>query len=135
MPFRCFTRGIPSLPGHDETETENFKGSDAGAIMWHDVPNSFIQSRALFRDGELPLWNRHNSCGLTLLGQGQSMFGDPLHGIVLFAGAAPGTLFRLHPVIGASERHAPCPFNSAQSFFLWVCIIVTLVDRRAALNY
>ena len=22
--------GIPSLPGHDETETENFKGSDAG---------------------------------------------------------------------------------------------------------
>ena len=41
--------GIPSLPGHDETETENFKGSDAGAIMWHDVPNSFIQSRAKVR--------------------------------------------------------------------------------------
>lgn len=81
--------GIPSLPGHDETETENFKGSDAGAIMWHDVPNSFIQSRALFRDGELPLWNRYNSCGLTLLGQGQSMFGDPLHMLpVLAAGEA-----------------------------------------------
>ena len=77
--------GIPSLPGHDETETENFKGSDAGAIMWHDVPNSFIQSRALFRDGELPLWNRYNSCGLTLLGQGQSMFGDPLHALVVLA--------------------------------------------------
>ena len=81
--------GIPSLPGHAETETENFKGSDAGAIMWHDVPNSFIQSRALFRDGELPLWNRYNSCGLTLLGQGQSMFGDPLHMLpVLAAGEA-----------------------------------------------
>jgi hypothetical protein len=77
---------IPSLPGHDETETENFKGSDAGAIMWHDVPNSFIQSRALFRDGELPLWNRYNSCGLTLLGQGQSMLGDPLHMLVVLAG-------------------------------------------------
>jgi hypothetical protein len=77
--------GIPSLPGYDETETENFKGSDAGAIMWHDVPNSFIQSRALFRDGELPLWNRYNSCGLTLLGQGQSMFGDPLHTLVVLA--------------------------------------------------
>src|SRR5437868_3655719 len=64
---------IPSMPGHSETETENFKGSDTGAIMWHDVPNSFIQGRALFRDGELPLWNRYNSCGLTLLGQGQSM--------------------------------------------------------------
>lgn len=78
--------GIPSLPGHDERETENFKGSDAGAIMWHDVPNSFIQSRALFRDGELPLWNRYNSCGLTLLGQGQSMFGDPLHMLVVLGG-------------------------------------------------
>jgi hypothetical protein len=78
--------GVPSLPGHNETETENFKGSDAGAIMWHDVPNSFIQSRALFRDGELPLWNRYNSCGLTLLGQGQSMFGDPLHMLVVLGG-------------------------------------------------
>jgi hypothetical protein len=78
--------GIPTLPGHAETETENFKGSDAGAIMWHDVPNSFIQNRALFRDGELPLWNRYNSCGLTLLGQGQSMFGDPLHMLVVLAG-------------------------------------------------
>ena len=77
--------GIPTLPGHAETETENFKGSDTGAIMWHDVPNSFIQNRALFRDGELPLWNRYNSCGLTLLGQGQSMFGDPLHMLVVLA--------------------------------------------------
>src|SRR3954465_7787785 len=78
--------GIPSWPGHSETERENFQGSDAGAILWHDVPNSFIQSRALFRDGEIPLWNRYNSCGLTLLGQGQSMFGDPLHMLPVLAG-------------------------------------------------
>jgi hypothetical protein len=77
---------IPSMPGDAEIETENFKGSDAGAMMWHDVPNSVIQSRALFRDGELPLWNRYNSCGLTLLGQGQSMFGDPLHLLPVLAG-------------------------------------------------
>ena len=64
---------------------ENFGGSDAGALMWHDVPNSFIQSRALAADGELPLWNRYNSCGVTLLGQGQSMFGDPLHMLVVLA--------------------------------------------------
>ncbi|MFN2623024.1 MAG: hypothetical protein ABR611_09280 [Chthoniobacterales bacterium] len=82
---------IPSMPGDAETEMENFKGSDAGAMMWHDVPNSVIQSRALFRDGELPLWNRYNSCGLTLLGQGQSMFGDPLH---------------LLPVLGGGEAWA-----------------------------
>jgi hypothetical protein len=80
---------IPSLPGHDETETENFKGSDTGATMWQNMPHSFVQSRALFRDGELPLWNRYNSCGLTLLGQGLSMFGDPLHMLpVLAAGEA-----------------------------------------------
>src|SRR6266576_4654028 len=77
---------IPSMPGGAETEMENFKGSDTGAIMWHDVPNSVIQGRALFRDGELPLWNRYNACGLTLLGQGQSMFGDPLHFVPVLAG-------------------------------------------------
>jgi hypothetical protein len=77
---------IPTMPGYTDTETDDFAGSDLGAIMWHDVPNSFIQSRALFRDGELPLWNRYNSCGLTLLGQGQSMFGDLLHVIPVLAG-------------------------------------------------
>src|SRR5438270_8188822 len=77
---------IPSMPGHVDTETENFKGSDLGPAMWHDIPNSFIQSRALFHDGELPLWNRYNSCGLTLLGQGQSMFGDLLHLLPILAG-------------------------------------------------
>jgi hypothetical protein len=77
--------GAPTVPGHFDRRSENFKGSDAGAMMWHDVPNSFVQSRAIFRDGELPLWNRFNSCGLTLLGQGQSMFGDPLHMLVVAA--------------------------------------------------
>jgi hypothetical protein len=87
--------------------------------MWHDVPNSFIQSRALFRDGELPLWNRYNSCGLTLLGQGQSMFGDPLHMLpVLAAGEAWAWdlkfllakvlfCFGLGLAVYASSRHLP----------------------------
>src|SRR5215212_5306518 len=78
--------GIPSWPGHTETERENFQGSDAGALMWYYLPISVTQSRALLRDGELPLWNRYNSCGLTLLGQGQSMFGDPLHMLPILAG-------------------------------------------------
>ena len=110
---------IPSLPGHDETETENFKESDAGAIMWHDVPNSFIQNRALFRDGELPLWNRYNSCGLTLLGQGQSMFGDPLQMLVVVAAGEAWAwdlkfliakvlfCFGLGLAVYASSRHLP----------------------------
>jgi hypothetical protein len=31
--------GIPTVPGHIDRETENFKDSDAGAIMWHEVPS------------------------------------------------------------------------------------------------
>ena len=56
--------------------------------MWHYVPNSFIQSRALFRDGELPLWHRYNSCGLRLLGPRTVNVRRSLHGIVLFASGA-----------------------------------------------
>jgi len=73
----------PTLPGSDKVETEDFRGADAGAMMWCHLPYSFVQSRALAYYGELPLWNRYSSCGTTLLGQGQSMFGDPLHMIVL----------------------------------------------------
>lgn len=111
--------GLPSMPGHDKKETENLSGTDVGAMMWHDVPNSFVQSRALYRDGELPLWNRYNSCGLTLLGQGQSMFGDPLHMLVVL-GAGEAWLwdlkfllakvlfcFGIGLVVYASCRHLP----------------------------
>ena len=77
--------GPPTLPGHHDTRSENFKGSDTGAMMWYYVPIAFVQSRALARDAELPLWNRYNSGGVTLIGQGQSMFGDPLHILVVAA--------------------------------------------------
>ncbi|PZR76844.1 MAG: hypothetical protein DLM73_01420 [Chthoniobacterales bacterium] len=111
--------GAPTLPGHSDRRSENLKGSDAGAMMWHDVPNSFIQSRALARDGELPLWNRFNSCGLTLLGQGQSMFGDPLHMLVLAGGGEAWSwdikfllakilfCFGLGLAVHTSSRHLP----------------------------
>lgn len=111
--------GAPTVPGHFDRRSENFKGSDAGAMMWHYVPNSFIQSRALFRDGELPLWNRFNSCGVTLLGQGQSMFGDPLHMLVIAAAGEAWAwdlkfllakilfCFGLGLAVRASSRHLP----------------------------
>jgi hypothetical protein len=111
--------GAPTVPGHFDRRSENFKGSDAGAMMWHDVPNSFVQSRALFRDGELPLWNRFNSCGITLLGQGQSMFGDPLHMLVVAAAGEAWAwdlkfllakilfCFGLGLAVRASSRHLP----------------------------
>ena len=52
------------------------------------MPYSVVESRALLQDLELPLWNRYNSSGVTLLGQGQSMFGDPLHIFVILTGGA-----------------------------------------------
>ncbi len=77
----------PTLPGAVDVETEDFKGADTGAMMWQNLPYSFVQSRALAH-AELPLWNRYNSGGTILLGQGLSMFGDPLHMLVLAAGGA-----------------------------------------------
>lgn len=79
---------FPTLPGSKNSAVVDVRGADIGAIMWQHVPLSAVQSRALFRDFELPLWNRYNSGGTALLGQGQSMFGDPLHFGVLLAGGA-----------------------------------------------
>ncbi|MFZ5496125.1 MAG: hypothetical protein ACOZE5_12420 [Verrucomicrobiota bacterium] len=79
---------FPTLPGSRATDVVDVRGADIGAIMWQQVPLSAVQSRALFRDFELPLWNRYNSGGTVLLGQGQTMFGDPLHFGVILAGGA-----------------------------------------------
>ena len=58
--------------------------------MWQSWPYSVVESRGLFKYGELPLWNRYNSCGLPLLGQGLSMYADPLQLLVLLAGGSSG---------------------------------------------
>lgn len=79
---------FPTVPGYNDQTVENPVGSDVGAVMWAHLPYSVIESRALLDDYELPLWNRYNSAGVTLLGQGQSIFGDPLHFIVLLARGA-----------------------------------------------
>jgi len=70
---------IPTLPGYTSPIVKNGHGSDVGAAMWWHVPISNVQHEAIFHDHELPLWNRYNLCGQSLLGQGQSMIGDPLH--------------------------------------------------------
>ncbi len=79
---------FPTLPGYRDRAVGAHSGADIGAIMWSHIPLSMLQHDALFRDGELPLWNRYNSAGATLLGQGQSMFGDPLHFFVIAANGA-----------------------------------------------
>jgi len=79
---------VPRLPGYTDVKSEDVHGSDIGAMMWQHLPYSVLQHRSLFRDGELPLWNRDNSSGVPLLGQGQSMLGDPLHLLAIFADGA-----------------------------------------------
>jgi hypothetical protein len=79
----------PTLPGYDVADLEDNRRADVGAPMWAHLPYSVVESNAILHDGEWPLWNRFNSGGVTLLGQGQSMFGDPLHvGVLLAKGAS-----------------------------------------------
>jgi hypothetical protein len=79
---------FPTLPQSPHEVIEDGRGSDNGATMWAHLPYSVIQHRSIFEDGELPLWNRYMHCGVPLLGQGQSMLGDPLHWIPIAAGGA-----------------------------------------------
>jgi hypothetical protein len=80
---------MPTVPGYTQEERDDARGSDMGSALWYSWPASVVESRALFRNFELPLWNRYNSMGLPLLGQGQSMFGDPLHLIALLGNGSP----------------------------------------------
>jgi hypothetical protein len=74
--------GRTTLPGYHPNFVTDEKGSDIGAIFWQHIPLSMIEHRAIFRDHEWPLWNRYDSGGSPLLGQGQSMVGNPLHLLV-----------------------------------------------------
>ena len=80
--------GPPFLPGIHDPVLEDTKGSDTGAMFWQSLPYSFLQSRALMSYHELPLRNRYNSSGTPHLGQGFTMFGDPIHLFVVAAGGA-----------------------------------------------
>lgn len=82
---------MPTVPGSTEAATDDEKGSDLGAPMWYSWPTSVVEARSLFKYGELPLWNRYGCSGLPLLGQGQSMFGDPLHALTLLTGGGTGS--------------------------------------------
>jgi hypothetical protein len=79
---------FPTLPDSTAARVADPRGADVGAIIWQHVPLAVLQYHALFHDGQLPLWNRYNSAGVPLYGQGQSMFGDPLHFLVVFAEGA-----------------------------------------------
>lgn len=77
--------GYPTLPGAPAGPFEPYNRVDVLALpLWH-LPTSMVTRDAVFRDGELPLWSRHTMCGLSLLGQGMSMPGDPLYWLTVAA--------------------------------------------------
>ena len=72
----CLYDVHPTLPGASGV-VEQPNNTDVMATLWAHLPYSMVTHDAVLRDGELPLWNRYVMAGLTLLGQGQSMPGDP----------------------------------------------------------
>lgn len=74
----------PFIPGYSVgSATENFRGSDIGAMAWAIAPSATIQAQAIFDFHEFPFWNRFVGAGIPLFGQGQSMIGDPLHWLAI----------------------------------------------------
>ncbi len=79
---------FPTVPQSTAALGAEVRGADSGALLWQHLPGTEVQ-RAALAEGELPFWNRYNAAGVDLLAQGQSMFGDPLHLLVLAAGGEP----------------------------------------------
>ena len=81
----------PPLPGmKDSTLPMSSHGTDTYATMLWEVPVGFIESRSLLEHGELPLWNRYSHAGDTLIGQNETMLGDPLQLIVILGRGSAG---------------------------------------------
>jgi hypothetical protein len=79
---------FPTVPGGDGIQLENPAGSDFGATMYWHLPVTALEHRALFKDGEFPLWNRYGWGGFTLFGQLISMMGDPFAWPAILTGGA-----------------------------------------------
>ena len=79
---------LPTLPGATEYMYTNTMASDTGALLFNHVYYPMLQRDALLQHGEWPLWNRNSLCGEPLLGQGQSMFGDPFNFLTILADGA-----------------------------------------------
>ena len=78
---------LPTLPGDTDPMSTHTGSSDTGALLFQHLYYPMVQRDALAH-GELPLWNRYSLCGEPLLGQGQSMFGDPFNFLTIAADGA-----------------------------------------------
>lgn len=78
---------LPTLPADTESMSTHTGSSDTGALLFQHLYYPMVQRDALAA-GELPLWNRYSLGGEPLLGQGQSMFGDPFNFLTIITDGA-----------------------------------------------
>src|SRR5580658_4479956 len=76
--------GWPPLPQMESGPQTSTHGNDTEAMLIWGIPMGFIESRSILDHGQLPLWDRYGHAGYTLIGQGETMLGDPLQFIVIF---------------------------------------------------
>lgn len=76
-PTSFFYDGCPTVPAQTDCRPEATPGADTGAMDWYFFPITSVGERAVNQDGEFPLWNRYGSAGVSIIGQGQAMIGDP----------------------------------------------------------
>ena len=81
----------PTLPNYSDSTTEDTYGADTGAMSWGNFPLTVAQERSIKKFGEFPLWNRYNSAGTTMIGQGMMMLGDPLSWMMWLVGVNAST--------------------------------------------
>ena len=82
---------FPTLPNYSDSTTEDCYGADTGAMDWQHFPLTVAQERAIKEFGEFPLWNRYNSAGTMMIGQGQMMLGDALDWVMWLVGVEAST--------------------------------------------
>ncbi len=75
------------LPGEPAEPPEDTKGTDVGAMVHQHYGYGTIEHDFVFNQHAAPLWNRYSAGGVSLLGQGQAMLGDPLQWLLVTFGA------------------------------------------------
>lgn len=76
-PTTFFYEDCPVVEGQTDCRPEMRPGADTGAMDWYFYPITRLGEVAIKERGEFPLWNRYNSTGVSIIGQGQAMLGDP----------------------------------------------------------
>lgn len=79
---------MPTLPGSPVDMFTSTMSSDTGALLFNHIYYPMLQRDALLKHVEWPLWNRNSLGGEPLLGQGQSMFGDPFNFLTILTDSA-----------------------------------------------